>query len=216
MKVKMKLYTYYRSSSAYRVRIALHHKKLPFDSIPVHLIKDGGEQHDPKYLEMNPKAEVPHLLDDNIGLSQSVAIFFYLDRIHMERPLFPKSFPDFEKCLELVEIINSGVQPLQNLSVLQKLKKNFKINDDEKESWCRCFIEKGLNAFDLKASDSGPFSLGEEVSAADMFLIPQLYNARRFKVDLNSYRNLLRIDKACQNLDAFQMAHPKNQKDHPM
>ena len=211
----MKLYTYYRSSSAYRVRIALHHKGLTFNSIPIHLIKDGGEQHSKDYLKLNPRAEVPYLIDESVGLSQSVSIFFYLDRAYMEKPLFPKSFPNFEKCIELVEMINSGIQPLQNLSVLQKLKKDFKINDEEKESWCRHFIEKGLKAFDLKTSKDKDFSLGEDITAADMFLIPQLYNARRFKVDLNSFQNLLRIEEACQKLEAFKRAHPENQKDCP-
>jgi maleylacetoacetate isomerase len=211
----MKLYTYYRSSSSYRVRIALHYKELNFEQVPVHLLNDGGEQYHKDYLKLNPRAEVPYLVDHGIGLSQSVSIFFYLDRAHMEKPLFPKSFPEFEKCLELVEIINSGIQPLQNLSVLQKLQKDFKISDDEKEAWCRHFIEKGLKAFDQKASSDGPFSMGDEITAADMFLIPQLYSARRFNLDLGTYKNLLRIDEACQAIKAFNLAHPENQKDHP-
>ena len=211
----MKLYTYYRSSSSYRVRIALNHKGLPFDSIPVHLVKDGGEQHAQEYLKMNPRAEVPYLLDESIGLSQSVSIFFYLDRAYIEKPLFPKAFPEFEKCLELVEIINSGIQPLQNLSVLQKLKRDFNISDDQKEAWCRHFIDKGLKAFDQKVSEDGSYSMGDEVSSADMFLIPQLYSAKRFGLDLGAYKNLKRIDEACAKLEAFQKAHPDQQVDFP-
>ena len=206
----MNLYTYYRSSSAYRVRIALHHKGIDFKSTPVHLLKEGGEQNKANYLAMNPKGEVPYLSTNQIGLSQSVSIFFYLDRAHIEKPLFPKSFPEFEKCIELVEIINSGTQPMQNLSVLQKLK--HKINDKE---WARHFIEKGLKAFDELSSNKGPFSMGAEITAADMFLVPQLYNARRFNVDLAKFKNLIGIDEACNKLDAFKLAHPDVQEDSP-
>jgi len=211
----MNLYTYYRSSCSYRVRIALHHKGIKFNSIPVHLVKDGGEQKKDKYLEMNPKGEVPFLTTDQVALGQSVAIFFYLDRAHIEKPLFPKSFPEFEKCVQLVEVINSGIQPLQNISVLKKLKADYNITDDQKIEWCQHFISKGLKAYDEMASNTGLYSMGDEVTAADMFLMPQLYNAKRFNVDLNSFKNLNRIDEACSQLEAFKLAHPDVQPDTP-
>ena len=211
----MKLYSYYRSSSAYRVRIALNHKQIGYDYKAIHLLKDGGEQNKEAYTALNPKAEVPTLVDKNIFLSQSVAIFFYLDRAYIEKPLFPKHLPDFERCLELVEIINSGTQPLQNLSVLQKLKKDFSITEDQKLYWCRHFIDKGLKAFDAKCSEEGPFALGSEITAADMFLLPQLYNAKRFGLELSSYKNLQRIYDSCEELDAFLRAHPDKQPDKP-
>jgi len=211
----MKLYSYYRSSSAYRVRIALNHKQIGYDYEAVHLLNDGGEQHKDAYTQLNPKAEVPTFVDKNISLSQSVAIFFYLDRAYIEKQLFPKHLPDFEKCLELVEIINSGTQPLQNLSVLKKLKNEFSISEDQKIEWCRHFIDKGLNAFNEKASNDGPFSMGVDVTAADMFLLPQLYNAKRFELDLTKYEKLRRIYDNCKDLDAFLKAHPDKQPDTP-
>ncbi len=211
----MKLYSYYRSSSAYRVRIALNHKQISYDYKAVHLLKDGGEQNKDAYTKVNPKAEVPTLVDKNISLSQSVAIFFYLDRAYIEKQLFPKHLPDFEKCLELVEIINSGTQPLQNLSVLKKLKKEFLISEDQKIEWCRYFIDKGLEAFNTKCSNDGPFAMGSNVTAADMFLLPQLYNAKRFELDLTKYENLQRIYDNCKDLDSFSKAHPDVQPDTP-
>lgn len=212
----MKLYSYFRSSCSYRVRIALNHKNLPYDYMPVHLVKDGGEQHSQNYSNLNPKKEVPTLVDKNINLSQSMAIFLYLDRIHIENPLFPKEFPQFEKCIELCEIINSGTQPLQNLSVLQKLQKDFKINDEQKKKWCQDFIKGGLSAFcnKLEVRESS-YSMGDSPTAADMFLIPQLYNAKRFDVDMTGLEHLLEIEKNCLKLEGFKNATPENQPDAP-
>lgn len=209
----MKLYSYYRSSCSYRVRIALNHKNLPYEYIPVHLVKDGGEQHKKSYSDLNPKEEVPTIVDKNITLSQSMAILLYLDRIQIENPIFPKELPLFENCIELCEIINSGTQPLQNLSVLQKLQNDFKITDDQKNDWCKHFIESGLKAYNNKLKMDGPFSMGEEVSAADMFLIPQIYNAKRFKVDMSKLGRLLEIESNCLKLKSFQEAIPEKQID---
>lgn len=211
----MKLYSYYRSSCSYRVRIALHHKSLPFEYMPVHLVKDGGEQLTDDYSKLNPKKEVPTLVDKSITLSQSSAIFLYLDRMYIENPLFPKELPSFEKCLELVEIINSGIQPIQNLSVLKKLKKDFNVTDEQKEDWVRHFIFEGLKAYQSKLTKGSKFSLGDEPTAADMFLIPQLYNAHRFKVDMSELSHLLEIEKNCLKLEAFKKADPANQADTP-
>lgn len=209
----MKLYSYFRSSSAYRVRIALNHKQISYDYIPVHLLKDGGEQKTSAYEKINPKAEVPVLEDKNVRLSQSVAIFLYLDRANINNPLFPKAFPDFEKCIELVEIINSGIQPLQNLSILQKLKKDYEITDEQKNEWVKEAIRKGLLAYSKKISPEGPYSMGTELSAADMFLIPQLYNAHRYDIDFTGLERLLQIEKTCLMLNSFKTAHPDIQPD---
>ncbi len=211
----MKLYSYYRSSCSYRVRIALNHKELSFDYAPVHLVKDGGAQLTSEYSELNPKKEVPTLVDENITLSQSTAIFLYLDRMYIQKPLFPKELPLFEKCLELVEIINSGIQPLQNLSVLKKLKSDYGISDDQKNEWVRHFIFEGLSAYQAKLPSKSQFSLGDEVTAADMFLIPQLYNARRFDVDMSTLKHLVKIETACLALDSFKNAAPDQQPDAP-
>lgn len=209
----MKLYSYYRSSCSYRVRIALHHKNLPFEYIPVHLIQNGGEQLYDDYSKLNPKKEVPTLIDKSVTLAQSTAIFLYLDRMYIENPTFPKGLPHFEKCLELVEIINSGIQPVQNLSVLKKLKVDFKISDDQKNEWVKHFIFQGLKAYQGKLSHGSKFSLGNEPTAADMFLIPQLYNAHRYKVDMSELGHLVEIEKNCLELEAFKKAHPVEQPD---
>lgn len=209
----MKLYSYYRSSCSYRVRIALHHKSLPFEYIPIHLVQ--SEQLSEEYLALNPKKEVPTLVDKNISLSQSTAIILYLDRMYIEKPLFPKELPFFEKCLELVEIINSGIQPLQNLAVLKKLKTDFGISDDQKNEWVKHFIFEGLKAYQAKLTPGSKFSLGDEVTAADMFLIPQLYNAHRFEVNMSELGHLLEIEQNCLKLEAFKKADPAMQPDKP-
>ncbi len=211
----IKLYSYYRSSCSYRVRIALHHKNLPFEYIPVHLVKDGGEQLMEDYKKLNPKMEVPTIIDKGLSLSQSTAIFFYLDRMHIENPLFPKELPLFEKCIELVEIINSGIQPLQNLSVLKKLKNGLGVSEEQKLEWIRHFISMGLKAYMKKTTSDSKFSLGDEPTAADMFLIPQLYNAHRFDVDMAELQPLLEIEKNCLELPAFKLADPTHQPDTP-
>ncbi len=210
----MKLYSYYRSSCSYRVRIALNHKNLAFKYIPINLIKNGGEHLFQDYTKLNPKKEVPILIDKNITLSQSTAIFLYLDRMYIKSPLFPKEFPYFEQCLELIEIINSGTQPLQNLTVLKKLKKDYNICEKQVNDWTKYFIKKGLKAYQAKLTPDTLFSLGsDEPSAADMFLIPQLYNAHRYDIDMSDLQQLLDIEKNCLKLDAFKKAHPCKQLD---
>ncbi len=210
----MKLYSYYRSSCSYRVRIALNHKNLAFEYIPVNLIKNGGEQLFKDYSQLNPKKEVPTLTDKNITLSQSTAIFLYLDRMYIQSPLFPKEFPYFEQCLQLVEIINSGTQPLQNLRVLKKLKKDHGISDKQVNDWTKYFIKEGLKAYQAHLTPDTLFSLEDnKPSAADMFLIPQLYNAHRYDIDMSDLQHLLDIEKNCLKLDAFKKADPLKQPD---
>lgn len=211
----MKLYSYFRSSSSYRVRIALNHKNMPYEYVPVHMLKDGGEQLKDAFSQLNPKNEVPVLADKNITLAQSTAIFMYLDRINLGNPLLPKELPYFEKCVELMEIINSGTQPLQNLSVLKKLKKDFQISDEQKNDWIKHFIFQGLKAYQDKLNKDFIFSLGEEPTAADMFLIPQMYNAHRYEVDMSELDHLLKIEKNCLELEVFKKAHPDVQPDSP-
>lgn len=212
----MKLYSYYRSSCSYRVRIALNHKNIPYEYVPVHLVKDGGEQLKAEYSKLNPKKEVPTLVDKDLSLSQSMAIFLYLDRVSLGSPLFPKEMPDFEKCVELVEIINSGIQPLQNLQVLKKIKGELGATEEQKLKWIRDFIAWGLEAFQAKlAPKAYRCCVGDEPTAADMFLIPQLYNAHRFEMDMSKFARLLEIEKNCLSLESFTKAHPDQQPDSP-
>ena len=210
----MKLYTYWRSSCSWRVRIALNLKVLDYELHPVHLVKDGGEQHSEWYREINPQAQLPTLeLDDGTHITQSMAIMMYLERIHPEVSLLPTESLLYAKIIQLAEIINAGIQPLQNLSVLQFLNKQ----DPSKElsmSWAKGVIQRGLEDLDsLVAESTTQFLLSDTPTIAECCLIPQLYNARRFGCDLTKVPRLLEVEQACERLEAFKQAHPSVQPD---
>ena len=210
----MKLYTYWRSSCSWRVRIALNLKGLDYELHPVHLVKDGGEQHSGWYREINPQAQLPTLeLDDGTHITQSMAIMMYLERIYPGTSLLPTPPLLYAKIIQLAEIINAGIQPLQNLSVLQFLNKQ----DPSKElsmSWARGVIQRGLEDLESLVTDSNtPFLLTDTPTIAECCLIPQLYNARRFGCDLSKIPKLLEVEQACERLEAFQQAHPSVQPD---
>lgn len=217
---EFQLYNYFRSSASYRVRIALHYKQIPFEYIPVHLLRGGGEQYLDTYKEMNPLAQVPTLVHRKDGhphvISQSVAIIEYLEEIFPNNPpLFPKD--SFERALvrQSVETINSMAQPFGNLSTLGYLQKEFGITDTQKEKWIQHWAAKALGALERIAESHGKaFSCGSNVSAADLFLVPQLFTSRRFKVDLSPYPRLLEVEDNCLSLEAFQKAHPEKQIDY--
>ncbi|MDC3960253.1 maleylacetoacetate isomerase [Polyangium jinanense] len=211
----MKLYGYWRSSCSYRVRIALHLKGIPFENIPVHLVKDGGEQFRDDYREKNPMAQVPTLEVEEGGvvheLGQSVAIIEWLEERYPERPLLPADSFLRARTRQLAETINAGIQPFQNLSVLKLVKTE--LGGDE-QAFARRFIEKGLSAYQTLAGPvQGRFSVGDAPTVADVFLVPQLYAARRFGVDLGPFPSLVRIEEQCASLPAFQAAHPDRQID---
>ena len=210
----MKLYTYWRSSCSWRVRIALNLKGLDYELHPVHLVKDGGEQHSEWYREINPQAQLPTLeLADGTHITQSMAIMMYLERVHPAVPLLPTEPLLYAKIIQLAEIINAGIQPLQNLSVLLFLN----TQDPSKElsmSWARGVIQRGLEDLESLVSDSTtPFLLTNTPTIAECCLIPQLYNARRFGCDLTKVPRLLEVEQACEKLEAFQQAHPIVQPD---
>ena len=210
----MKLYTYWRSSCSWRVRIALNLKGLDYELHPVHLVKDGGEQHSEWYREVNPQAQLPTLeLDDGTHLTQSMAIMMYLEQVHPETSILPTEPMLYAKIIQLAEIINSGIQPLQNLSVLQFLN----TQDPSKElsmSWARGVIQRGLEDVEsLVAKSNTRFLITDFPTIAECCLIPQLYNARRFGCDLSKVPRLLEVEQACEGLDAFQHAHPSVQPD---
>ncbi|RME16760.1 MAG: maleylacetoacetate isomerase [Bdellovibrio sp.] len=211
------LYSYFRSSSSYRVRIALHYKKIPFEYKPVHLLKEGGEQHLPSYKEINPAEEVPTLVTpDKKTLSQSMAIICYLEDIKPLPALFPKDPYLKALTLQICEMINSGIQPIQNLKVLQALGNQFHLDREGQLSWARQWITKGFLAIEkILKTHAKTFSLGDSLTAADLFLVPQIYNARRFQVDLSPFPTITQIEKNCLSLPAFQKAHPDNQPDTP-
>lgn len=212
---KLKLYSYFRSSASYRVRIALHWKELPFEYIPVHLIKDGGAQNTAPFKKINPMAHVPALDHDGFILTESVAIVDYLDQVFPMKRLIPTSPRERANVFRVMEILNSGIQPLQNLKVLGYLEKHFHATQDVKNEWCFNWISKGMAALEeILSQTSGTYCFGDQITAADAFLIPQCFASRRFHVNIEGYPTLLRIEKACNALPAFQKAHPEKQPDY--
>ena len=214
--MNLKLYSYYRSSCSYRVRIALGLKGLDYEYVPIHLVKDGGEQHLEDYRKKNPKSEVPTLVEDSFFLSQSMAIIEYLDERVPEPRLFFGDLKQKAFIRQACEIINSGIQPLQNLSVLQSLSVQFEASEGKRKQWIQKIMTQGLKSYEsLIQSTASKFSFGEQVSAADLFLVPQIYNALRFEVSLDSFPHIQRVNSNCLKLEHFIKAHPKNQPDAP-
>lgn len=212
----MKLYTYWRSTAAYRVRIALHLKGLRFELEPVHLVREGGEQHRPDYLAMNPQGLVPTLMDGAHVLTQSLAILEYLDDKQPEPPLLPDDALGRARVRSLAQMIASEVHPLNNLRVLQYLTGELGVSDEQKTAWYHHWLEQGLAPLEKRLANesaTGRFCHGDQVSQADICLVPQLYNARRFEFPLDDYPTLRRIDAACRELDAFRAAAPEAQPD---
>jgi maleylpyruvate isomerase len=210
----MKLWGYWRSSSAYRVRIALGLKGLTYEYAAVHLMRDGGQQHAPEFGALNPQRQVPVLELDDAGrtlhLVQSMAIIEYLDERFPNPPLLPKSARERAHVRALAELVNSGIQPLQNTSTFAQLK----AHGIAAEPWAQHFVAKGLAALErLAVPSAGSFLFGEQASLADIYLVPQLYNARRFGVALDAFPTLTRAEASAQSLPAFQAAVPEAQPD---
>ena len=216
----MKLYSYFRSSASYRVRIALNLKSLPYDVVPVHLIKHGGEQLAPEYRKLNPEALVPSLLLDDTAdssvLTQSLAIIEYLDETHPEPPLLPHSAIDRAFVRAIALSIACEIHPLNNLRVLRYLTRDLKVGEQDKDAWYRHWCEQGLATLEEKlATDSrvGTFCYGDRPGLADCVLIPQIANAQRLNCDLSAMPTILRINAACLPLEAFASAAPARQPD---
>jgi len=210
------LYSYFRSSASYRVRIALNLKKLSYEYKAVHLLKNGGEQHDPEYRKLNSIAQVPTLIHNGRPIAQSMAIIEYLDLLFPQPALFPRDPYQRAQVIQACEIVNSGVQPLHNSSILQKLGTEFKADEAAKNAWTAFYIRQGLEALELFLKPlAAEFSFGKTVSAADCFMMPNFANAERFNVPLRDYPTLFRIHATCSELDAFKKAGPKVQPDTP-
>ena len=215
--MKLTLFNYFRSSSAWRVRIALAWKQLPYEYVAVHLLRDGGEQWRPDYLARNPQGMVPLLEIDEGGqrrsIAQSMAIIEYLEERVPEPALLPRDLWLRARARQLAEIVNSSIQPLQNTSVLQRVKGE--LHGDDK-AWARGFIERGLGAFEqVVGATAGRFCVGDAPSLADVYLVPQLFNARKYGLDVTPFARLVQIEAACAELPAFQAAHPDRQPDAP-
>ena len=211
----MILYTYFRSSASFRVRIALHWKQLPCSFRYIDLTK--GEQKKETYLKQNPTGEVPCLLHGERVLSQSMIIMEYLEREFPQTPgLFPHQPPELFLCKEICEIVNSGIQPLQNLKVRQYLDKNLKLNKELQLQWNQHWIKEGLRAVEQRLTQHNfRFCAGSTPSAADMFLIPQVITALRFEVSMEPYPRIKEVFRECLRKEAFQKAHPFRQEDTP-
>ena len=212
----MKLYTYFRSSAAYRVRIALNLKGLGYDAIPVHLLKGGGEQRQEEYRRINPSGLVPTFQDDRITLTQSMAIIEYLEERFPAVPLLPQDAPGRAKVRELAQIIACDIHPLNNLRVLKHLVHELKLSEAQKTEWVRHWIREGLSGLEnhlARDPAAGPFCHGGAPTIADCFLVPQVFNAQRFEIDMSAYPNIARINAQCIELPAFVAAHPSKQPD---
>ncbi len=216
----MKLYSYFRSSASYRVRIALNLKGLAYEQIPVHLVKDGGQQLTPAYRAIHADALVPALVDDggagDLAITQSLAIIEYLDETHPQVPLLPATAAERAFVRSIALAIACDLHPINNLRVLKYLTGNLKVSEADKDAWYRHWCEQGLQALETTLARDprvGDFCCGDTPTLADCCLIPQLYNARRFNCDVSALPTLLRIDTHCRTLEAFIKAAPENQPD---
>jgi len=210
----MKLYGYWRSTAAYRVRIALNLLGIQYQSISVHLVKGGGEQHLPSYEELNPSHLVPTLVDGDLVLSQSLAIIEYLDECYGNNSLLPSNPAQKAQARALAQDIACDVHPLNNLRVMQHLGKSAQFDDEDKAQWMAHWMTEGFSALEQRLKHSmDPFCVGKVPSIADICLIAQLYNARRFNVSLDNFEKLVEIEKNCLVLTAFKLAHPSVQPD---
>ncbi|MBH1582228.1 maleylacetoacetate isomerase [Stenotrophomonas maltophilia] len=210
------LYTYWRSSAAYRVRIGLELKGLAWETRPVHLVRDGGEQHLDAYRRLNPQQLVPTLLHEGHALTQSLAIVEYLDERFPQVPLLPADAAGRARVRALAQLVACDIHPINNLRVMQYLERSLRLPADARTQWTLHWIAEGFAAMEAllaNSRDTGTFCHGDRPGLADLCLLPQLYNAHRFGLDLAPYPTLRRIEAACQALDAFDRARPENQPD---
>ncbi len=212
----MKLYTFFRSSASYRVRIALNLKGVSYDQVPIHLRRGGGEQSSATYKAINPQALVPALEDGGRILTQSLAIIEYLDEKYPKPPLLPTDPADKALVRSMALIIACEVHPIQNLRVLTHVKKEYNQTDDQVNRWAQHWINLGLTALEqmiVAQPNRGKFCFGESPTLADICLVPQLGNARRYGCDLSAYPTILQIEANCAALPAFANAAPEKQPD---
>lgn len=211
----MKLYDYWRSSAAYRVRIALNLKGIEYESTPIPLVGPGGtpgKQHSEEYLAMNPQGRVPFLDDGNVALGQSQAILEYIEETWPDTPLLPDTAIARAHVRSFCNLIACDVHPLNNSGVMVYLKNELGISDDEYLAWYEHWIQRGFRAgetFAKEHSENGEFVFGDSVTLADCFLVPQMYNAHRFGVDVSEFPTLNGVVEACNELPAFAAALPE-------
>lgn len=215
--MSIKLYGYWRSSATYRVRLALNLKQLAYEYVPIHLLKDGGQQHANMYCALNPAKLLPTYYDDDIDviLNQSLAIIEYIDEKHPERcRLIPQHSLERARVRTLSQDIACDIQPLANLRVLNRLSAQFDAAEQDRNQWARHWLEQGFTAIEQRLQNTaGDYCFGFDLSMADICLVPQVYNARKYAIDMAQFPLISRIDKNCQALDEFIQARPENQPD---
>ncbi len=209
----MKLYSYFRSSAAYRVRIALNLKGLAYETVPVHLVKEGGHNRRPEFRAVNPQMRVPALVAPTGDvLIQSLAIIEYLDETHPVPPLLPKDPIARAQARAVAEIVACDIHPLNNISSLRYLKRELHQEQAAIDLWYHHWVLTGFEAIEALVRP-GPYACGGAITVADLCLVPQVYNARRLNVPLDKFPKIVAIDSACLALPAFDRARPENQPD---
>ncbi len=212
----MKLYNYFRSSASFRVRIALNLKGLPYEYAVVHLTKGGGQQFAPEFRAINPDALIPVLDDEGQRLTQSLAIIEYLEETHPEPPLLPTAPLERAYVRAIALGIACEIHPLNNLRVLRYLVRDLKVTDEQKDAWYRHWVQEGLAAIEARLvaeQRSGRYALGSQVTLADVVIVPQIFNAKRFDCRLDHVPTVMRIFEHCMELPAFVDAQPARQPD---
>ena len=212
----MDLYTYYRSSAAYRVRIALNLKKLAYEPIYISLLKNRSENYKPEYKDINPQAMVPTLVSGSHTLTQSNAIIEFLEEQYPVIPLLPEDKTLRAETRSYAQLIACDIHPLNNIKVLDYLREKLATNEDNVQGWYQHWIQEGFSALEtrLEKSDlSGKYCIGDTLSIGDIYLIPQVYNAYRYHCDMSNYPLIKKINNNCLSLEAFKSAVPENQPD---
>ena len=208
----LELFDYFRSTASYRVRIALNIKGVNYKTTEIHLVEGGGQQHSQAYQSINPSKLVPTLkLADGTSISQSTAIIEYLEETYPNPALLPKDAIERAKVRTICNIVAADIHPLNNLRVLQYLQKEFDVSDENKTTWYHNWIQKGFSAIESlleQNSSNGKFCFGDNVSMADLYLIPQVYNANRFNCPLDDFPIIYSINQHCLTLEAFAKASP--------
>lgn len=214
--MSIRLYSYWRSTAAYRVRIALNAKGIEYDTVTVSLLPGRSEHRGADYRARNPQMLVPFLEDGDFGVAQSMAILEYLEETHPRPALLPEDARQRAAVRAFCNSICCDVHPLNNLRVLSYLKENFGVSDAQRDAWYAHWIHESFRAAEITAAQhGGPFVFGDRLSLADACLVPQIYNARRFEVALDDYPSLVAADVHCRALPAFVAAAPENQPDSP-
>jgi maleylacetoacetate isomerase/maleylpyruvate isomerase len=212
--VAITLYSYWRSTAAYRVRLALNLKGLEYRVVAVSLLPGVSEHRQDAYRQRNPQMLIPFIEDGDFSSGQSQAILEYLEEAYPEPALLPQSKKERAAIRSFCNSICCDVHPLNNLRVLVYLKETLGVSDEQRDAWYAHWIHEGFRAAEIMAGQhGGPFVFGARITLADVCLVPQIYNARRFKVALDDYPNLVAVDAHCRKLEAFDAAAPDNQPD---